>query len=107
MVLGVVTNASRAGARAGVVSAGTYSNVTTAVNSALSQGAITASPTVTVTVNGTTVTSDATFAAASTAGVSVSVKVSLNYDNVSWIPGAAWFLSGVTLSETAIMRRES
>ena len=106
MVLGVITNAARSGARAGVVLTGTYTTTTAAVSSTLTNGGVSGTATITVTVGGTVVTNDTTFKAAAIAGATVSVRVSVNYSDVTWIPGAGWYLGSAVLTETAIMRRE-
>lgn len=110
MVLGVVTNAARGGARAGAINNGTYDNVINAVNSTVSNGGValgSATDKIVVTVNGTVVTDNATFATAVFGGVSIQVQVNAPYADNKWIPGTSWFFgSTALLSETAVMRRE-
>ncbi len=108
MVLGAVGSAARSGARSGAVPSGDYSAITTAVNNSLGQSLL-AGATTTVTVNGTAVQDDTTFNAAVSSGAAISVSVSINYQQVSWLPaGTALFLSAnQPLSETAVMRREN
>src|SRR5439155_2412369 len=80
MALAAVSNAARAGARAGAVPTGSHTAVTDAVNSTLNGAGINVSPCpATVTVNGTVVTDDATFKAAATPGCSVSVQGRIPY----------------------------
>jgi Flp pilus assembly protein TadG len=108
-VLGALSNAARLGARAGAITTGNYTAVTTAVTDALNQANLpAASCPVVVTVNGTAVTDDASFTAAATPGADVSVQVSIAVSTASWFPAGASFLlsSSQTLSETVVMRRE-
>jgi Flp pilus assembly protein TadG len=108
MVLGAVANAARVGARAGAVTGGDYSAVTSAVDTALGAASLNTSGQVTVTVNGVVVTDDNTFKANATAGVPVSVRVSVTYGSVSWLPAqVGLFLSAQqSLAETAVLCRE-
>src|SRR3954465_14085487 len=61
MVLNVVSNAARAGARAGSLSSGSYSSAPAAAGAALTAAGITTAPTYTVKVNGVAVNTDAAF----------------------------------------------
>src|SRR5207237_1025419 len=72
MVLNVVSNAARAGARAGALSSGNYTSATSAAGAVLTAAGITATPTYTVTVNNVPVTSDAAFQLAAVSGSAVS-----------------------------------
>src|SRR5437588_7312275 len=83
MVLNVVSNAARAGARAGSLSSGNYASATAAAGAVLTAAGITATPTYTVTVNGIPVASDAAFQILAVSGSAVSVKVSVKYTDVS------------------------
>lgn len=96
MVQQVITNASREGARRGVLDGATTSEVTTAVKSYLT-GATVKDATVTVTPNPP---SSAGF------GEPVTVTVSVPFNKVTWLP-KPMFLSGKTLTAQSIMRRES
>jgi Flp pilus assembly protein TadG len=96
VVVQLLTNASREGARVGGYSTTTStSTVTAAVNSYLSGVGISGAT--------TTVTPSPPSQAAS--GSQVSVVVSIPYDSVSWLP-SAFFLGGQTLSATSVMCRE-
>lgn len=106
MVLGAVTNAARAGARAGAATSGGYTSIQTGAQNAIKQSAISATPTIVIKVNGTEVTSSTDFTTNATTGSTITVKVSLPYSKVSWLPNGGFFLSNVTLSETASIRRE-
>src|SRR2546423_7184850 len=68
MVLNVVSNAARAGARAGALSSGNYTSATSAAGAVLTAAGISATPTYTVTVNNVAVTSDAAFQLAAVSG---------------------------------------
>jgi Flp pilus assembly protein TadG len=108
IALGALSSAARNGARAGALTMGDYTGITTAVNNSLSQSAISGAST-TVTVDGVAVTDDTTFGAAVQAGSAIAVQVSVPYANVSWLPsGVSFFLGGTQpLTESAVMRRES
>lgn len=96
MVQQVITNASREGARTGVLDGATTSNVQTVVENYLQTAAISGA-TVTVTPNPP---SSAGF------GQPVTVNVAIGFDNVSWMP-SPFFLKDATLTSTSVMRRES
>jgi Flp pilus assembly protein TadG len=98
MVQQVITNASREGARQGVLDGATTAQITTLVNNYLTAGQISpASATVTVAPNPPT---DAEF------GDPVTVTVAIPFNQVSWLP-SPMYLGGKTLSATTVMRRES
>jgi Flp pilus assembly protein TadG len=104
-VLGILANAARSGARAGAITPGTYSDVRTAAQAALTPAGLAGAATIVVQVNSVTVTDDATFTAQVTAGSAVAVRVSVPYNNISWLP-ASRFLTGRTLAESAVMQKE-
>jgi Flp pilus assembly protein TadG len=94
MVQQVLTNASRVGARTAI---GLNATTTQVVNAATeyASGA---------SVSGVSVNVNPSPAAAET-GQPITVTVSIDYQNVSWLP-APWFISDTTLSATSIMRKE-
>ncbi len=100
MVQQVLTNASREGARIGVLDPPTGQTslplVTSTVNSYLAAAGIT----------GATITTTPTEPSTAIYGQSVRVKVSVPFNNVSWLPTPIW-LGGKTLSATTVMRRET
>jgi Flp pilus assembly protein TadG len=96
MVQQLLTNASREGARLGVLSDSTSSQVQSRVVSYLSGANITIA---TSNVN-------VVYASDSSSGESVTVTVSVPFNQVSWLP-TPMFLSGYTLSASSGMRRES
>ncbi|MBL8794592.1 MAG: pilus assembly protein [Planctomycetia bacterium] len=104
-VLGIASNASRQGARAGAVTPGNYSAVVTAVNDALQPSGLAGLQTTEVRVNNVVVTNDVDFRLRATPGASIAVTVSIPYDRVSWVPGSR-YLAGRTLAEGAVMRKE-
>jgi Flp pilus assembly protein TadG len=108
MILGVVTNASRSGARAGAVTVGDYDSIISAVNSTVTRGGVSlGSETPIVKVNGTVVTNNTSFKSAIYPGVTIEVQVNAPYSANKWLPGTSWFIgSSAKLSETAVMRRE-
>jgi Flp pilus assembly protein TadG len=109
MVVHLLTNASRLGARTGVIEGISTSQITTAVNNYLTANGI-QGDSVTVQVNGGS-------ADASTAksGDEITVLVTVPVSSVSWIPGG-WtpnvkagttgYLAGSTLSSQFSLRRE-
>lgn len=99
MATEVLAHAARIGARAGSLTTGTTSNVTSAVNELLTAAGVNGA-TVTVTVNGA-----ATEVGSSKAGDKISVTVTVPYSKVTWI-GNPKYLSGKTLSGNCVMRRE-
>ena len=96
MVQQVLTNASREGARVGVLDGSTQADVTTAVTNYLTSARIN-SATVTVTPNPP---SSAGY------GAPVTVAISVPFNQVSWLP-SPMFLGGKTMTATSVMRRES
>jgi Flp pilus assembly protein TadG len=99
MVLEMINNAARNGARVGVLNGSATSDVNTAVTNALSGAGFSGVQT-TVQVNGAT--ADANTAVS---GDSVSVAVKVPYNNVTWLP-TSLFLGGKTLGSSVVMRRE-
>jgi Flp pilus assembly protein TadG len=96
MVQQVITNASREGARVGVLDGSTSANVTTAVNTYLTAAKI----------SGATTTCSPSTPSSAGYGQPVSVTVSVPFNSVSWLP-APLFLGGKTLTATSTMRREA
>lgn len=96
MVQQVITNASREGARIGVLDGTSTADVQAAVatylqNAAVSGGSVTIAP-------------DPPTSAGY--GEPVTVTVSMPFDQVSWLPSPI-FLGGRTMSATTVMRRET
>ncbi len=96
MVQQVLTNASREGARVGILDGATASEVNTTVQNYLSGANI----------NGANITITPTNPSQAGAGDSVSVTVSVSFNQVTWLP-APIFLGGKGLSATTVMRRET
>ena len=96
MVQQVLTNAAREGARVGVMDGATQTSVTSAVNTYLTAAQISGGT--------TTVTPNPPSSAAY--GASVTVTVSVGFNQVSWLP-SPMFLGGRTLTATSVMRRET
>jgi Flp pilus assembly protein TadG len=101
MVQQVLTNASREGARVGVLDPPTGQTslplVTSTVNSYLASASIT----------GATITTVPTEPSTATYGQSVTVKVSVPFGNVSWLPTSMFGNGGKILSASTVMRRET
>ena len=96
VVVQILTNASREGARiAGYDTTTSASTVTSAVNTYLTNESISGA---TTTVSPSSLSSVAD-------GSQVSVTVSIPYSSVSWLP-APFFLGGQTLGATTVMCRE-
>lgn len=97
----VLTSAAREGVRAGSVAQGDNVRIVTAVTNYLTTAQVpTTGLTTTVLVNGS-----ALDAAQAQRGDTVSVRVTLPYRSVNWLP-APRFLGGKTLVGAAVMRRE-
>jgi Flp pilus assembly protein TadG len=98
MVQQVITNASREGARIGVLDGATTSTVRSAVRN-YCQGA-----SVPVQDDQVTVIPDPPSSAGY--GAPVTITVSVNFNQVSWLP-SPMFLGGQALTASAVMRRET
>ncbi len=96
MVQQVITNASREGARVGVLDGATTAAVTTAVESYLQSAGI----------QGATVGVTPSPPSSAGYGAPVTVAVSVSFNQVSWLP-SPMFLGGRVLSATTVMRRET
>jgi Flp pilus assembly protein TadG len=96
MVQQVLTNAAREGARIGVLDGSTTSQVTTAVNTYLSNS----------TISGATVTVNPSPPSSAGYGQPVTVTVSISFNQVSWLP-SPMFLGGKTMTASSVMRREA
>jgi len=96
MVQQVITNASREGARIGILDGATTSDVQTAVQNYL-QGA---------SVQGAAVDVNPSPPSSAGYGEPVTVAVSVSFDQVSWLP-SPMFLGGRALRATTVMRRET
>jgi Flp pilus assembly protein TadG len=96
MVQQIITNASREGARIGVLDGSTTQDVTDAVETQLTNA----------TINGATVTVTPNPPSSAGFGEPVTVSVSIPFTQVSWLP-TPMFLGGTTISATTVMRRES
>lgn len=108
MVAGAMNNAARIGARAGTVTAGTYTSITTSVSSSLANVGLPQSATIVVMVNNVEVTNDISYQTLAVPGATVSVQVSLPYGNVSWLPsGATVFVpSSQPIAGACVMTKE-
>lgn len=96
MVQQLLTSAGREGARMGVLDGMTVDRVTTTVTSYLEESSV---PGATVTVSPSPLSS-------ARYGDPVTVKVSVPFDSVSWLP-SPMYLGGKTLTSVAVMRRET
>ena len=97
MVQQLLTNAARSGSRVAVIDGSTSSEVISTVEDYLEGGS--------VNPQALTVTVDPSNLSSTDTGDPVSVKVSVLYDDVSWLP-APWFLGGKTMTANCTMRRE-
>lgn len=97
MVQQIMTNASREGAREAVLDGATSTTVDTHVREYL-QGT-------SIDPNGVTVAFNISPQSA-TAGDAVTVTLTLDFNDVSWLPGS-WFLSNTTMRAQTTMRREA
>lgn len=96
MVQEALTNASREGARVGVLDGATTSDVTTAVNTYLTG----------MSISGATTSVSPTDPGTTANGTQVTVLVSIPYSTVTWVP-SPWFLKNATLSAVTVMQRTS
>ena len=94
LVQQVLTNASRVGAREASLPNATLASVQAAVTDYADKSGI----------DGLTISATPSPATAST-GESVTVVVSIGFDEVTWLPGA-WFIGDTDLSATSVMRKE-
>lgn len=97
MVQQVITNASREGARVGVLDGTTGAEVLSAVDNYL-EGA---------SVAGATVTVDPVEPATASYGEPVTVTVAVPFSQVSWLPSPMFISGGTELSASTVMRRET
>ena len=96
MVQQVITNASREGARRAVLDGVTTAEIETAVADYLSAGSIT----------GAEIEIDPDPPSDAGYGEPVTVRVSIGFDEVSWLPTPI-YLGETELSANTVMRRES
>ena len=96
MVQQVLTNASREGAREGVLDGTTTADVQASVNNYLASA----------TVTGATVTVTPSPPNSAGYGAPVTVTVSVPFNQVSWLPSPI-FLGGSVMTATTVMRRET
>ena len=96
MVQQVITNASREGARVGVLDGATTTEIENTVNSYLASGSI----------SGADVEVDPNPPSNAGYGEPVTVTVAVGFDEVSWLP-TPMFLGTTELTASTVMRRES
>jgi Flp pilus assembly protein TadG len=96
MVQQVLTNASREGARLAVTGGATADSVTEAVED-YANSLISAEVSVTITPE---------YPSLAASGTPVTVEVSIDYTDVSWLPTPSYFEDAV-LSASSVMRRET
>lgn len=96
MVQEVLTDASREGARVGILDNSQTSDVDAAANAYLSA----------MKVSGATVSVSPQNPGNTPSGTQVTVTVSIPYKSVSWVP-APWFLGSATLTASTVMQRQS
>jgi Flp pilus assembly protein TadG len=133
MVEAVLTNAARAGARAGSLSVGNYGDILNAVgqvvqdshgiamrdqNGNVQTPSAWAQDHTQVSINMTNcklaepsctsipVPGSAQFDSTVQRGVEIQVRVSVPYSEVAWLPGTFWLAPGLVLSGTAVVNRE-
>jgi Flp pilus assembly protein TadG len=94
MVQQMLINASRVGARRAVMLSSSATAVTNAVSEYASSVGMSG---LTVAVSPDPETAEA--------GTAITVGVSVNFNNVNWLPGAK-YLGGRTLAATSVMRKE-
>ncbi len=101
MVQQVITNASREGARLGVLDGTTQTEIEDIVDNYLASARIRGAPVPTIKVNGVVENiSNAAY------GDRIEVTVSVPFDEVSWLP-SPMFIKNTNLSASTVMRREA
>jgi len=98
MVQQIMTNASREGARMAVLDSPTPT--ASLVKNAITTYLLSAG------ISGATVTINPTEPTTAGYGAPVTVKVTIPFRQVSWLP-TPWFLGGKQLTATTVMRRET
>jgi Flp pilus assembly protein TadG len=108
MVQQVLTNASREGARVGILDSptATHDQVVSAVTTYLQKAGI-ATATAVVTIDAGTSHSTEPTASTVLYGDPVKVTVQIPYSSVSWIPIPRFFGGSSKLTATTVMRRET
>lgn len=102
MVANLLTTVSREAARLATLPNTTYQSVSDQIDTQLTADSLTKTGvTKTVQVNGSTVTD----LSSTKPGDSISVSVTLPFDNVSWLP-MSWFLKGKTVGGSAVMVKQ-
>lgn len=96
MVQEVLTDASREGARVGIIDGMQTSDVQSAANAYLTA----------MKVSGATVSVSPQNPGSTPSGTQVTVTISIPYKSVSWVP-APWFLGSATLTASTVMQRQS
>ena len=96
MVQQVITNSAREGARIGVLDGATVAKVKTKVDDYLASASI----------SGASVAVSPNPPESAGYGESVTVTVSVPFNQVSWLP-APFFIGGQTLTAESVMRRET
>lgn len=101
MVSELLGNAARTGCRVGVLPGNDNAAVISAINSLLAGQGINGATT-TILVNGASGN-----VSTASRGATITVTVSVPYNNVSWLPaGSSFFLAGKTLTGSQVMRHE-
>ena len=96
MVQEALTDASREGARVGIIDGALTSDVTTAVDNYLTG----------VSITGAQINVTPTNPGLSADGTQVTVSVSIAFNSVTWVP-SPWFLKNATLTATTAMARQT
>lgn len=96
MVSQLITNASREGARQAVLDGATNADVENAVNDFLETSSIQGADVDTIPSNVSTADN----------GDAITVSVSINFDQISWLP-SPMYLGGQEIKASTVMRRES
>jgi len=96
MVQQIITNASREGARLAVLDGATTAEVTSAVETYLSN----------VSISGAQVSVSPDPPSSAGYGEAITVVVSIGFGQVSWLP-SPMYLGGNTMTATTVMRRET
>jgi len=105
MVLEMLNNAARNGARIGTLPGSTTQRVSDEVSNTLTSTGVAGADAADIKVNGSASTADTDLVSTAGNGDTISVTVRVQYAQVTWLP-TTLFMSDRTLSSTAVMRHE-
>jgi Flp pilus assembly protein TadG len=105
MVLEMLGNAARNGARVGTLPGSTTQRVSDEVSNTLTSTGVAVADAADIKVNGSASTAGTDLVSTAVSGDTISVTVRVQYAQVTWLP-TTLFMGDRTLSSTAVMRHE-